>query len=209
MVQDHDESTRHLVLVLGDQLDRESAAFDGFDRQADLVWMVEVRAEAEHVWASKPHIAILLRCMRHFCDALRTDGVRVDYRTLDDPENLGSLDAELLRAVEVWRPKRVIVVKPGEWRAQQLLCDAGQQAGAPLEIRQDRHFLCPPDVFEEHAEGRRQLVMEHFYREMRRRTGVLMDGDTLVGGQWNYDPQNRRSLGREGPIVPAAATSSA
>ncbi len=199
MVQDHDEPTRHLVLVLGDQLDRQSAALDGYDRRADVVWMAEVRAEAEHVWASKPHIAIVLSGMRHFRDALRSDGFRIDYRTLDDPENRGSLGAELLRAVEAWRPKKVIVVKPGEWRVQQLLRDAAEEAGAPLEIRQDRHFLCPLDAFEEHIEDRKRLLMQHFYREMRRRTGVLMDGDAPVGDAWNYDAQNRRSLGRNGP----------
>ncbi len=198
-VEPHGEPTRHLVLVLGDQLDPESAAFDGFDKQADRVLMAEVRAEAEHVWASKPRIAIFLSGMRHFRDGLRADGIRVDYRTLDDPENRGSLGAELLRAIEAWRPKKAIVVRPGEWRVQQLLRDAAEEAGTPLEIRQDRHFLCSLEAFEEHAEDRKQLLMEHFYREMRRRTGALMDGDAPVGDEWNYDAQNRRSLGRDGP----------
>ncbi len=193
------EPVRHLVLVLGDQLDGQSAAFDGFDRQADVVWMAEVWAEAEHVWTNKPRIAIFLSSMRHFRDGLRSDGVRVDYRGPDDREDRGSLGAELEWALEAWRPRKVVVVKPGEWRVEQLLCDAAGRAGAPLEIRQDRHFLCPLAVFEEHAEGRRQLVMERFYREMRRRMDVLMDRDAPVGDEWNYDAQNRRSLGRDGP----------
>ncbi len=193
------QRARHLILVLGDQLDAGSAAFDGFDRQTDMVWMAEVAGEAEHVWATKPHIAIFLSAMRHFRDRLRDDGSRVDYREMDDPDNRGSLGAELRRAVEARQPERVIVVQPGEWRVRAQLIETAEQAGVPLEIRPDRHFLCPAEVFEEHAAGRERLLMEHFYREMRRRTGVLMEVDEPVGGKWNYDERNRASFGRQGP----------
>jgi len=199
MVQDHTKPVRHLVVVLGDQLSRESAAFDGFDGAVDVVWMAEVRAEAEHVWMTKPHIAIFLSAMRHFRDELRTDGFQVDYREMDDLDNCGDLGSELLRAVETRAPEKVIVVKPGEWRGERLLIDAAERGGVPLEIRPDRHFLSSLDAFEEHMEGRRQLLMERFYREMRRESGVLMDGEEPAGGRWNYDAENRRSFGTEGP----------
>ena len=201
------QRARYLILVLGDQLDAHSAAFDGFDKRADLIWMAEVAGEAEKVWSAKPHIAIFLSAMRHFRDRMRDDGFRVDYREMDDPENRGSLGAELRRSVEALRPERILVVKPGEWRVQQMLLEAAEQAGVPLEIRPDRHFLCPLDVFEAHAEGRKRLVMEHFYRAMRRRTDILMDEDEPTGGEWNYDDQNRKHFGREGPgdVPPARA----
>ena len=197
-----DKRARHLVLVLGDQLDAGSAAFDGFDPQVDVVWMAEVMEEAEHVWASKPHIALFLSAMRHFRNRLQAESTpeaRIDYRMLDDPDNRGSLGAELCRAVEAWQPERAIVVQPGEWRVQEQLQEAADRAGAPLEIRPDRHFICPTDVFGAYAAERKRLLMEHFYHKMRRRTGVLMDGDEPVGGEWNYDDQNRETFGREGP----------
>ncbi|MGD2176708.1 MAG: cryptochrome/photolyase family protein [Anaerolineae bacterium] len=199
MAERHVTPARHLVLLLGDQLDIRSAAFDGFDKQADVVWMAEVPGEAEHVWATKPHIAIFLSAMRHFRDHLRAEQFPVDYRRLDDPDNRGTLGTELRRAVEARRPKKAIVVQPGEWRVHEQLLDAAEQGRVPLEIRPDRHFLCPPQVFEEHIKGRRQLLMEHFYREMRRRTGVLVDGKEPVGGQWNYDAENRVAFGKQGP----------
>lgn len=199
MLQSHPRTTRHLVIVLGDQLDRESAAFDGFVRQADTLWMAEVREEAEHVWTTKQHIAIFLSAMHHFRNELKAHGFEVDYREMDDPDNRGNLGCELLLAVEARRPAKVIVVKPGEWRVQKLLLDAAEQAGVPLEIRSDRHFLCELGAFEEHIEGRQQLVRERFYREMRRRTDVLMDGDEPAGDRWNYDDQNRGSFGAQGP----------
>lgn len=161
--------------------------------------MAEVPGEAQKVWSAKAHIAIFLSAVRHFRDRLRDDGIRVDYREMDDLHNRGSLGAELRRAVETWRPKRVIVVQPGEWRVQRILLDAAERVGVPLEMRPDRHFLCPLDLFDAHAEGRRRLLMEPFYRAMRRRTDALMDGDEPTGGAWNYDEQNRESFGPEGP----------
>ena len=51
---------RNLVLILGDQLSRESKTFDGFDKAVDAVWMAEVQGEATHVWSYKPRIALFL-----------------------------------------------------------------------------------------------------------------------------------------------------
>jgi len=199
MIQRRVGPVRHLVLVLGDQLDRDSAAFDGFDEELDVVWMVEVRDEAEHVWMTKPHIAIFLSAMRHFRDELVAGGLQVAYRKLDDPDNRGDLGAELLHAIEDWEPDKTIIVKPGEWRVQQMLLNAAEQAGVALEIRPDRHFLCPLEVFDDTIASRQKLRMETFYRRMRRETGVLMEGDQPAGGEWNYDAENRESFGRQGP----------
>ena len=65
------KSFRNLVLVLGDQLNIDSAALDGFDPSLDAVWMAEVGEEATRVWSHKARIAIFLSAMRHFRDALR------------------------------------------------------------------------------------------------------------------------------------------
>ena len=199
MTPEDGKSARNLVLVLGDQLDPESAAFDRFDREVDVVCLAEVEEEAEHVWTTKPHIALFLSAMRHFRDALKGDGFRVRYREMDDPDNRGTVGAELREAVEVWHPEKVIVVQPGEWRVQEQLREAAGQVEVPLEIRPDRHFLCSLEDFEEHAAGRQRLLMEHFYREMRRRTGILMGDGEPVGEAWNYDDQNRESFGKQGP----------
>ena len=76
-----------LVLVLGDQLDLDSAAFDGFDATRDAVWMAEVADESTHVWSSNPRIALFLAAMRHFALALRRAGKTVHYRRIDDAAN--------------------------------------------------------------------------------------------------------------------------
>ena len=185
----------NLVLILGDQLDLSSSAFDDFDQTRDVVWMAEVHSEAVHVWNHKARITIFLSAMRHFRDELRRRGFRVDYRELDDVENKGSFREELKEAIRRHKPRRVIVVEPGEYR----VCDELKQATAKLEIRTDRHFFSTIDEFREHAKGRKQLRLEYFYRDMRRRFKILMEKDKPVGGDWNYDAENRASLPKAGP----------
>ncbi len=195
---------RNLVLVLCDQLDNRSPAFDGFDAAKDAVWMAEGSHEAEHVWSTKSRIAVFLSAMRHFRNQLRRRGVRILCRQLDDPQNRGSFGAELRATIEGWHPQKLIVVRPGEWRVLQELQVAADEAGVRLDVREDRHFLSSPGAFAEHVQGRKQLLMERFYREMRRRTSVLMDGDQPVGDRWNFDDQNRGRFGAGGPDqVPA------
>ena len=99
-----------------------------------------------------------------------------------------------------------LLLQAGEWRSEQELSAAVKRAGLPLEVRPDRHFLCSPAEFREHASGRKQLRMEFFYREMRRRHRVLLDeaGEPL-GGQWNFDHDNRESFGKNGPPRPLPA----
>jgi deoxyribodipyrimidine photolyase-related protein len=198
---------RHLVLVLGDQLDGSSSAFDGFDPACDAVWMAEVAQESTHVWSSKPRIALFLAAMRHFAAALRASGRAVHYRRLEDPDNAGSLAEELGRGLGRLAPRALVMCAPGDWRVLQSLRRVATDAGVPLEIRDDRHFFTTVRDFAAHARGRKSLRMEYFYREQRRRHGVLMQGDQPEGGKWNFDEDNRESFGRTGPIdVPQRTT---
>lgn len=190
---------RHLILVLGDQLNADSSAFDDFDREHDLVWMAEVAEESTHVWTHKARIVMFLASMRHFRDQLRKKRFRVDYRELDDRSNLGTLADELVAAVKRIRPERLILVEPGEWRVRNDLVQSAQQMNIELELRLDNHFLSTPEEFAKHAEGRKQLRLEYFYRELRRKHEILMDGNKPEGGKWNYDAENRGSFGKMGP----------
>jgi deoxyribodipyrimidine photolyase-related protein len=190
---------RHLILVLGDQLDPGSAAFDDFDPSVDAVWMAEVSEEATYVWSHKARIAIFLSAMRHFCQALRRRGIFVHYSHVDDPKNKGGFGAELKRAIQSLKPKRLIVVEPGEWRVRQNLVHAAKHMKTPLELRPDHHFLVSHKTFAKHAQGRKQLRMEFFYRQVRRETGILMSDNEPEGGKWNYDTENRGYFTRRGP----------
>lgn len=201
-----EERVRNLVVVLGDQLNRDASAWDGFEVGRDRVWMAEVAEESEHVWTSQPRIVMFLAAMRHFAAAVRAEGVGLDYTEVEAAENAGTLGGELARAIARRRPERMIVTQPGDYRVLQALEATAEAAGVVLEVREDRHFFCTLDTFRRHADGRKGLRMEFFYREQRRAHGVLLDkAGEPEGGQWNFDHDNRGSFGRAGPgAVPAA-----
>jgi deoxyribodipyrimidine photolyase-related protein len=196
---------RNLVLVLGDQLDPGSAAFDGFDPKQDAVWMAEVDGECKHVWSHKARIVMFLAAMRHFAEELRARKINVRYTPITDPENRHTFAGELKRAVEELKPHKLIVVEPGEYRVKVDLEQAAGELGIPLDIRPDRHFLYSSTDFAEHAQGRKTLRLEYFYREVRKHHGILMDGSKPATGRWNYDAENRKSFDRKkGPgLIPA------
>ncbi len=194
---------RNYILVLGDQLDRASAALDGFDAARDAVWMAEVEEEATYLKQHKLRIAYFFACMRHFRDDLRERDFDVHYheQTADASVDRGRSFREVLRQdVEAHTPERLIVVRPGDHRVLIALQAEADELGLPLEVREDRHFLCSLDEFNDWAGSRSGgLLMESFYRHMRQTHDVLMDGDEPVGGQWNLDHDNRESFPRSGP----------
>ena len=194
---------RNLVLVLGDQLDPESSAFDSFNIHSDLVWMAELPEESRHVWSAKSRSVLFLTAMRHFAAGLTERAYSMRYLKLGKHRYLSfaeALDAE----IEALQPQRLVVVEPGDHRVLVQLRDAAKKARLPLEVRPDRHFMASLDSFNRWADGRKKLRLEHFYRHMRQRTGVLMDGKHPMGGAWNFDKQNRKSFGRSGPgVIPA------
>ena len=185
-------------MVLGDQLDAHSAAFDGFDPTQDAIWMCEAPAEARYVWSHQTRIALFLAAMRHFRDALRERGYRVHYAALGEHPH-ASLAEALGAALSDLQPAGLMAVEPGEFRLRGDLESVAATAGVPLEWRADRHFLCSLEDFGGWMRGRKQPRLEHYYRWMRQRTGWLMAGEAPVGGQWNYDADNRESFGADGP----------
>ncbi len=194
---------RSLVVVLGDQLDLDAAAFDGFDGSVDAVWMAEVAEESTHVWSSKPRTVMFLAAMRHFALALQSAGRPLHYTRLEADGNRGSLGAQLQADILRLKPARLVMTAPGDWRVLQAIKAVAEASNLSLEIREDRHFFVSVREFSAHAKGRKSLRMEYFYREQRKRHRVLMgcDGrdDEPIGGQWNFDADNRESFGATGP----------
>lgn len=186
-----------LRFVLGDQLNRRLASLRDIDPERDTVLLVEVEAEATYVRHHKQKIAFLFSAMRHFAAELEAEGIAVDYVRLDAPGNTGTFTGELTRAVARHRPERIVTVEPGEWRVLEMMQAWRDDLPVPVEIREDDRFLCPRRSFEAWAEGKASLRMETFYRAMRRRTGLLMEEGEPVGGQWNFDRDNRKPLPKE------------
>ena len=190
---------RSLVIVLGDQLDRQSSAFDSFDPARDAVWMAEAAEESTHAWSSKQRIAVFLAAMRHFADSLRGEGAPLHYTRLDEGASANSLAAQLQNAIDRLKPQCLVMCAPGDWRVYQSIREVAAHAGLELDVREDRHFFSTVREFAAHAEGRKTLRLEYFYRELRERHDVLMQEGKPVGGQWNFDADNRAAFGKAGP----------
>ncbi|MFZ4809667.1 MAG: cryptochrome/photolyase family protein [Hyphomicrobiaceae bacterium] len=155
--------------------------------------MCELAEEATYFRHHKKKIILLFSAMRHFANELRAQGWRVAYTRLDDDGNSGSLAGEVARAVATHRPERILITEPGDWRVLQIIRSWSNQLNLPVDVRADTRFVYSTDEFAAWAKDRKQLRMEYFYRDMRRKTGLLMDGPAPVGGQWNFDHDNRKT----------------
>lgn len=197
---------RHLVLILGDQLDLASSALSDFDPKCDTIWMAEVDEESTHIPSSKQRSTVFISAMRHFASELRDKNWPLIYTKLDAPDNTGSLSGELEKAIAQLQPNGLVMTAPGDWRVLQSLRAVARQNNLELDIRDDTHFFSTVREFALHAAGRKQLRLEFFYREMRQKTGILMEGKQPIGGQWNFDADNRGSFGKQGPSLLPAPT---
>ncbi|CAN5584681.1 cryptochrome/photolyase family protein [soil metagenome] len=181
-----------LRLVLGDQLSDDLSALRDIDPDRDVVLMVESVVEATAWKSHKQKLVLIWSAMRQFAEQLRSRGLRVRYVPLDDPDNTGAIDSELRRALRDGAHERVVRTRCGKWGLEQRLLDL--ELPVPMEAREDDRFICSSAVFAAWAQGRKELRMEYFYRQMRRQTGLLMEGDQPAGGRWNFDADNRKKL---------------
>ncbi|MEM6371625.1 MAG: cryptochrome/photolyase family protein [Pseudomonadota bacterium] len=177
-----------LVLILGDQLSEGMAALKAADKASDIVVMAEVGEEGSYVPHHPKKIALILAAMRKFAARLHDDGWQVAYSELDDTENSQSIPGELLRRADQHGVSKVIATRPGEYR----LIAALEECPLDVTLLEDDRFIASHAEFEAWAEGRKALRMEYFYRDMRRKTGLLMEDDQPAGGKWNYDHDNRK-----------------
>ena len=184
-----------LRLILGVQLSPDISALDGFDRATDRVLMMEVHEEGTYVPHHPKKIVFILSAMRHFAEELRAAGCEVDYVKLDSSRSRGSFTETLRHYASRQRFDRIVVTEPGEYRVLENVRGWTEDLDLPVEIREDDRFFASRGDFADWAEGRKQLLLENFYRMLRRRTGYLMDGRDPAGGRWNYDKDNRKPAG--------------
>ncbi len=181
-----------LRLIAGDQLSHGLASLADADTNEDVILMAELWDETRYVKHHKKKIAFLFSAMRHFAAELRDKGFYVEYCELDKAQGLNSFTDAVKRAIDKHSPDRLILTFPGEYRVLQEFESWKKALNIPVEIREDDRFICTRAEFEGWAKNRKTYRMENFYRQMRIKTGILMQGDDPVGGKWNYDAQNRK-----------------
>ncbi len=185
-----------LRLILGDQLNHAHAWYRQNDEEVTYILM-EMRQETDYVAHHIQKIVAFFLAMRAFTDYLKGQGHRVIYYSLDDPPNQQSLTDNLLKLIQEEAFDHFEYQLPDEWRLDQQLktfCADLHELGVSSQYYDTEHFLSDRTELEEHFKGKKTYVMESFYRMMRRKHAVLMDGDEPLTGQWNYDADNRKSL---------------
>ncbi len=194
--------TKTLRLILGDQLSHNISALNHADKENDIILMCEVWDETQYVRHHKKKIAFLFSAMRHFAEELREKGYNVDYIKLDDNDNSGSFSGEVERAINRHKPETLVTTEAAEYRVLQMQKQWEKNFDIDVHIAHDKRFLCTHAQFKDWAEGRKQLRMEYFYREMRKEYNILMKDGKPEGGEWNYDSENRKPP-KDGLDVPA------
>ncbi|MFF0345800.1 cryptochrome/photolyase family protein [Kribbella sp. NPDC004875] len=117
---------------------------------------------------------LVLSAMRHRAAEL---GDRVDYVRADTYQ-------QALNGIR----EPLTVCSPTTYAAEEFV-----RRQPRIDVLPARGFTTSREDFEEWAgrRGAKRLLMEDFYREARVRLGVLVDGSSPVGGQWNFDHDNR------------------
>lgn len=183
-----------LRILLGDQLSPSMSTLTDINIETDVVLMAEVREEATYVKHHKQKIAFLFSAMRHFAKHLQQQGVNLVYIDYLHADNQGSIIGQVDWLISQHHFDRIVIAHPGEYRLYNYLKEWQKHSPIQLDIVEDNRFIVEQDFFDAWAQGKKQLRMEFFYREVRKKTGYLMEGKQPVGGKWNYDAQNREPM---------------
>ncbi len=188
-----------LRLVVGDQLSPPArlSSLRDLDPARDVVLMAETASELTYVRHHKQKIVHTLSAMRLHAERLAEAGIAVRYVRYDDPANAGDLPGEVMRAVRAQPFDRIVMTRTGEHRLESAFDGLEAELDLPFERREDDRFIASRGEFFDWSRDRAVLTMEFFYREMRRKTGVLMEGGKPAGGRWNFDKDNRKRLPAE------------
>ena len=181
-----------LRLILGDQLSENISSLRNANKADDHILICEVKSEATYVRHHKKKIAFLFSAMRHFSKSLEDLNFKLTYIKYDDVNNTGSLFGEVKKKIDNNNFKKIVITMPNEFRLYSEMIEWENKLNIPVEIKEDDRFLCTTEDFNTWASERKQLRMEYFYRNMRRKYDILMDGDNPIGGQWNFDSENRK-----------------
>ncbi|MFZ6674864.1 cryptochrome/photolyase family protein [Undibacterium sp. Xuan67W] len=181
-----------LRLILGDQLNLRHRWFS--ESADDIVYVfMEVRQETDYVLHHAQKILAIFAAMRDMARQLKEQGQRVHYLTIDDATNLQSLPANIDHLIAHYQASSFEYQAPDEWRLDQQLYEHGRRSPVAWVMVDSEHFYTTRSEAADIFTGRRQWLMEYFYRQMRVKHQILMeDAKKPVGGQWNYDHDNRK-----------------
>ena len=180
-------------LILGDQLNLQHSWYKNIDKNIVYV-MFEMRQETDYVTHHVQKIIAFFSAMRAFAQELEDMGHRVIYLKLDDENNTQSLTENLDLLTKKHSIQAFEYLHPDEYRLKQQLDGYCQDLNIDSKAFDSEHFLIAFSDIAKYFKKNTSMVMESFYRKVRKQFKVLMDKDEPIGGQWNYDKENRKKL---------------
>ena len=194
-------AARTTVWITGDQCMPDHPALRSAERSSAVVLLIESLERARLQRYHKRKLVLIYAVMRHFADDLRRAGWTVDYRA-EAPDFASALAAH----VADHEPERLVLMQQSEWGATEAMVALAAAHGLGAEVLPHANFVSVPDDYDRLLDGASagRVTMERFYRDMRRATGLLMEGNAPAGGAWNYDAENRKPprAGLRFPAVP-------
>ncbi|MEM0912698.1 MAG: cryptochrome/photolyase family protein [Pseudomonadota bacterium] len=193
-----------ICVLLGDQLSLSMSSLQSIDTETDTILMAEVYSEATYVKHHKKKIAFIFSAMRHFKLSLEDAGYNVTYVKYNDADNQQSIFKQLQYLISSSDGSfdEVVIAHPGEYRLWEEVCRWTKELDIEVTVTDDNQFIAEKSDFADWATGRKQLRMEYFYREMRKKTMVLMEDNKPTGDKWNYDSDNRKKLPKNHKTLP-------
>lgn len=180
-----------LKLILGDQLNLQHSWFKEVD-SSEVFVLMEMRQETDYAPHHIQKVVAFFGAMRNFSELLKQAGHQVHYLALDDKANRQQLEANLNFLIEKFNADGFAYMEPDEYRLDQQLKEYVLGLNIPSEVVETEHFMTSRSELTEFFEGKKQLILEFFYRRMRKKFDLLMQLDQPEGGQWNFDKNNRK-----------------
>ena len=180
-----------LKLILGDQLNLQHSWFKEVD-SSEVFVLMEMRQETDYALHHIQKVVAFFGAMRNFSEVLKQAGHQVHYLALDDKANRQQLEANLNFLIEKFNADGFAYMEPDEYRLDQQLKEYVLGLNIPSEVVGTEHFMTSRSELTEFFEGKKQLILEFFYRRMRKKFDILMQLDQPEGGQWNFDKNNRK-----------------
>ena len=189
---------RTLRLILGDQLNHLHPWYT--DGSEATYLLMEMRQETDYVRHHVQKVIAFFLAMRAFAQHLRERSHEVTYLRLDDARNHQDLEMNVRTLIEEQGFTRFEHQLPDEYRLDEQLRRLATTLPVPAEAYDTHHFITPRDYLPNLFKGKKQRLMETFYRQVRRQTGLLMENGEPVGGRWNFDAENRKSYSGTPPV---------
>ena len=182
-----------LRLILGDQLNHKHSWFQQVDENVVYV-MMEVRSETDYVVHHIQKVVAFFQSMRLFADELLQKGHKVVYLKLDDINNKQSFTENIRWICQKYKIETIEYQLPDEYRVDQELKSLSEALNLSVCVVDSEHFFTSRTQFAEFFKGKKQFLMESFYRYMRKKHDILMVAGQPEGDKWNFDSDNRKKI---------------